>query len=628
MAAPLAPLRSRKLDRLTTNTTTNAVSSSNATNVLRVVLSFSDPATLDRACGAAFAANFNGTCVLTFPRLRMAAFEAPREGIDALRRTLGPSALAFVDGDVSVTAMGHGEDNHDYDSNEGEEEASFDALAAFPWGVDRLDGRSDGQLASPAAAKEGKGVHVFVVDSGVDAANRQFAGRLGASKGFVADGRGANDCNGHGTHVAGVAAGANVGVAPASTVHAVRVLGCIGGGSASGVIAGLEWMLLSAERLKPERSVAVLSLGGVRSRALDEAVRAVVQAGVPTVVAAGNEEADVRTVSPAGEPTAITVAASDENDKFASFSNRGAGVDLIAPGVNVRSAWIGGGFRALTGTSMAAPHVAGLVALVLASSPSASPAQVEGMLVAGAKKGELRGVPPGTSNRFAQVLLGRGGGATDGPSPSPKPARPSPIPGRSPPAPAPPPKPVPPGGNPCATHRSMSACTAADEADACIWLGGLCHGTPRTPIAHATSLRLRVGGIPTREGAKQLGVRAGRASVVGAGCATGQRGRKFELAVAWGLAPFGVVDLVVGDIKKDGRGGDAYAYPWPEACAATATDSSLGLASARVAIRVVADGRGIAAVRVPTQTCGADGWVAVEPRMCRQTAAGVLRRAW
>ena len=101
----------------------------------------------------------------------------------------------------------------------------------------------------------------------------------------------------------------------------------------------------------------------------------------------------------------------------------------------------------------------------------------------------------------------------------------------------------------------MSACTAADEADACIWLGGLCHGTPWTPIAHATSLRLRVGGIPTREGAKQLGVRAGRASVVGAGCATGQRGRKFELAVAWGLAPFGVVDLVVGDIKKDGRGG-------------------------------------------------------------------------
>ena len=260
------------------------------------------------------------------------------------------------------------------------------------WGLDRTDQRSLPLSGTYTYGVTGAGVRAYIIDTGIDVAHQEFGGR--ASAGFDATlplvGT-ADDCNGHGTHVAGTVGGTTYGIAKGVSLVAVKVLDCTGFGSTSGVIAGVDWV--THNHLKP--AVANMSLGGGASTALDQAVSSSIQAGVSYAIAAGNGDQvgnpqDACTVSPARVPDAITVGATDKTDTRASWSNYGACVDLFAPGVGITSAWFGllnNEVKTISGTSMATPHVAGVAALYLQSNRGASPAGVRDALYAAATKG-------------------------------------------------------------------------------------------------------------------------------------------------------------------------------------------------------------------------------------------------
>ncbi|HEX8628986.1 MAG TPA: S8 family peptidase, partial [Catenuloplanes sp.] len=205
-------------------------------------------------------------------------------------------------------------------------------------------------------------------------------------------------CHGHGTHVAGTLGGSGYGVAKGVRLVAVRVMDCRGSGYLSDLIAAVEWVTRHA--IRP--AVANLSLGGTYSGALEHAVRASIASGVTYVVAAGNEDENACTGSPSGVPAAITVGATDSRDRRADFSNYGGCVDLFAPGVGIISAAAGSNTatRYLSGTSMAAPHVAGAAAMVLAAYPGYRPAQVRNLLVSTATTGRVHDARPGSPNRL------------------------------------------------------------------------------------------------------------------------------------------------------------------------------------------------------------------------------------
>lgn len=279
------------------------------------------------------------------------------------------------------------------------------------WGLDRIDQAAlplDQQYTFDTRATN---VTAYVLDTGIRATHQEFTGRLLPGFTSIDDGQGTNDCQGHGTHVAGTIGGTVLGVAKGVALVPVRVLGCDGSGTTSGAIAGLDWVATNA-RLP---AVANMSLGGSGSDAQDAAVRRVIATGVTMVVAAGNDNQDACTKSPAREPLAITVAASDTTDRRAAFSNYGTCVDVFAPGVDIFSAAISGDDRArlLSGTSMASPHVAGVVALYLATHPTATPAEVTQALLA-ATVPNLITDPAGSPNRLVQARFGGGGGGEPG----------------------------------------------------------------------------------------------------------------------------------------------------------------------------------------------------------------------
>jgi MYXO-CTERM domain-containing protein len=265
------------------------------------------------------------------------------------------------------------------------------------WGLDRVD-----QLSLPLNNQfmqlgQGEGATIYVIDTGIRSTHTEFTGRVVAGFTAINDGQGTNDCNQHGTHVAGTAAGTTYGIAKKAKVVPVRVLNCEGSGTGAQVIAGIDYVAGKATPL----SVANLSLGGPASDAEDAAIRGAVNAGTVMVVAAGNENADACGVSPAREPLAITVGATDIADARSSFSNYGTCVDLSAPGSNITSANITSdtATQPLSGTSMASPHVAGAVAAYRAANPSATPAQVAAAITGKAFAGKVTDVK-GSPNRL------------------------------------------------------------------------------------------------------------------------------------------------------------------------------------------------------------------------------------
>ncbi|MFD7081003.1 S8 family peptidase [Streptomyces sp. NPDC002181] len=264
------------------------------------------------------------------------------------------------------------------------------------WGLDRIDQKElplDGNFTTEG---NGAGVTAYILDTGIDYAHDEFGGRATFGFDAIGDGRLGADCQGHGTHVAGTVAGKTYGVARKANLVSVRVLGCDGMGTWSGIIAGMDWVAKNAK----QPAVMNGSLGGDKSTAVNEAADAVTNAGVLPVVAAGNSAKDACGVSPASASLVVTVAATNQYDEETDFSNWGQCVTLYAPGQAIVSAKLGGGSVALDGTSMAAPHVAGVAVLYKQAHPTAAPEEVAEYLEQESTKDVLKSLSPASPNKL------------------------------------------------------------------------------------------------------------------------------------------------------------------------------------------------------------------------------------
>ncbi|GAA0359627.1 S8 family peptidase [Actinoallomurus spadix] len=257
------------------------------------------------------------------------------------------------------------------------------------WGPDRIDQHKLPLSHSYTYTHTGKGVDAYVIDTGIDTTLSQFGGRADSVYG------GKGDCEGHGTHVAGIIGSRTYGVAKEVKLHAVKVLGCNGQGKISDVIAGINWVT----KHHASKSVANLSLGGDKSTALNSAVTKLSKSGVFVAVAAGNDSADSCKSSPASAASVEAVAASTSTDKRASFSNYGKCVDIYAPGNNIKST-VPGGTEFESGTSMASPFVAGVAALYKSTYGQKSFGTVQSWIHAHATNNVIQKNKSNTHNRL------------------------------------------------------------------------------------------------------------------------------------------------------------------------------------------------------------------------------------
>ncbi|CAA9333416.1 MAG: Alkaline serine exoprotease A precursor [uncultured Lysobacter sp.] len=310
---------------------------------------------------------------------------------EALARLLADKRVAYVEEDGLVQASA--------------------TQSNATWGLDRTDQRDLPLSGTYTYDTTASTVHAYIIDTGVRASHADFGGRVSGGYTAISDGRGTNDCNGHGTHVAGTVGGATWGIAKGVQLHPIRVLDCNGSGTNSGVIAGVDWV--TSNHVKP--AVANMSLGGGASSALDTAVNNSINAGVTYAVAAGNDNADACNYSPARVGAALTAGSSTSSDARSSFSNFGSCIDLFAPGSSIMSAWYTGdtATNTISGTSMASPHIAGVAALYLATNPGATPSQVNTALINAATPNKITD-PKASPNRLLYSFFDGGGGGGGG----------------------------------------------------------------------------------------------------------------------------------------------------------------------------------------------------------------------
>lgn len=271
-----------------------------------------------------------------------------------------------------------------------------------PWGIDRIDQRFGLSRTytwwSSGAYGAGYGVRAYIIDTGIATAHPDFGGR--ATNVYDAFGGNGQDCNGHGTHVAGTVGGKTYGIAKSVLLRGVRVLGCAGqfyNNSVGSGIAGIDWVRANA--VKP--AVANISWhAGFVSSALNTATTNLVNSGVFVSVAAANDNSNSCYDSPGSATGTMTVAASDANDTRASFSDFGSCVDLYAPGVQIKSTYLNGGTATLNGTSMASPHVAGVAALIKSDYGDPSSATMASMILNSTTSGPIKNNISGTPNRL------------------------------------------------------------------------------------------------------------------------------------------------------------------------------------------------------------------------------------
>ena len=297
--------------------------------------------------------------------------------------TLSPEAVAMLQADPDVA----------YVEQDGVMQAST-IQSGVTWGIDQIDQRSLPLSGTYSYTSTGTGVRAYIIDTGIQTNHPQFGTR--ASAVYDAFGGNGQDCNGHGTHVAGTVGSATYGVAKNVYLRAVRVLDCSGSGSNSGVIAGMDWV--ATNHISP--AVANMSLGGGYSAATNTSANNLANSGVFLAVAAGNSNADACNSSPSSAANTTTVAASTSTDARASYSNYGGCVDLYAPGSSITSTWINSGTNTISGTSMATPHVTGVAALYKATYGDASFSTIRSWLTTNATANVISGNVSGTPNKL------------------------------------------------------------------------------------------------------------------------------------------------------------------------------------------------------------------------------------